>query len=122
MYLGRIVETGPVEQVLTAPTHPYTQALLSVVPRTSPTSTPASAPASAPAPAHRRKPVLLPGETPDPARIPGGCRFRPRCPAYADGRAEAAGVAGSCRDTSPAVIPADAVHHAACWLAPSAHN
>jgi oligopeptide/dipeptide ABC transporter ATP-binding protein len=99
MYLGRIVEVGPVEHVLIEPSHPYTRALLSVVPET-----------------RRLRPVLLPGEIPDPARIPPGCRFHPRCPALADGRAEAAGIAGKCRDTSPAVIPADAVHHAACWL------
>jgi oligopeptide/dipeptide ABC transporter ATP-binding protein len=100
MYLGRIVEVGPVERVLTEPSHPYTQALLSVVPQ-----------------AHRLRPVLLPGEIPDPTRIPAGCRFHPRCPALADGRAEAAGVAGKCRATPLPVIPADAAHHAACWLA-----
>ena len=99
MYLGRIVEVGPVEQVLTAPSHPYTQALLSVVPEI-----------------HGLRPVLLPGEIPDPTRIPAGCRFHPRCPALADGRAEAAGIAAKCRGTSPDVIPADALHHAACWL------
>jgi peptide/nickel transport system ATP-binding protein len=59
---------------------------------------------------------LLPGEIPDPTRIPAGCRFHPRCPAFADGRAEAAGIAAKCRGTSPEVIPADALHHAACWL------
>jgi peptide/nickel transport system ATP-binding protein len=86
--------------VLTEPSHPYTRALLSVVPET-----------------RRLRPVLLPGEIPDPARIPAGCRFHPRCPALADGRAAAAGVAGECRATSPAVIPADVAHQAACWLA-----
>jgi peptide/nickel transport system ATP-binding protein len=105
MYLGRIVEVGPVEQVLSAPSHPYTQALLSVVPET-----------------HRMRPVLLPGEIPDPTRIPAGCRFHPRCPALAGGRAEAAGVAEQCRTASPAVIPADAVHDAACWLAKLTHE
>jgi peptide/nickel transport system ATP-binding protein len=100
MYLGRIVEVGPVEQVLTAPTHPYTKALLSVVPET-----------------RRLRPVLLPGEIPDPTRIPRGCRFHPRCPALASGEAEAAGVAGKCRDVSPRAVPADASHGAACWLA-----
>jgi peptide/nickel transport system ATP-binding protein len=109
MYLGRIVEVGPVEQVLTAPSHPYTQALLSVVPS-------AASPLPTPTSAQRPRPVLLPGEAPDPARVPAGCRFHPRCPAFADGRAEAAGIAEKCRGTSPAVIPADADHHAACWL------
>jgi oligopeptide/dipeptide ABC transporter ATP-binding protein len=109
MYLGRIVEVGPVEQVLTEPSHPYTRALLSVVPTptTSPTLTSET---------RGPRPVLLPGEIPDPTRIPAGCRFHPRCPALADGRAEAAGIAAKCRGTSPEIIPADALHHAACWL------
>ena len=64
MYLGRVVESGPTEEVLTAPQHPYTQALLSVVPEI-----------------ERLEPVVLRGEIPDPTRIPGGCRFHPRCPA-----------------------------------------
>lgn len=66
MYLGRIVETGPSLAVLRSPRHPYTQALLSVVP--------------VPHPSRRRPPVILRGETPDPGRIPSGCRFHPRCP------------------------------------------
>lgn len=65
MYLGRIVETGPVEQVLMEPRHPYTQALLSVLPESD------------------RPPVVLAGETPDPTRVPTGCRFHPRCPLLA---------------------------------------
>ena len=75
MYLGRIVEVGPTEEVLAAPQHPYTQALLSVVPEI-----------------ERIEPVVLEGETPDPTRIPAGCRFHPRCPALADGEAAAAGI------------------------------
>jgi len=66
MYLGRIVETGPALQVLRNPRHPYTDALLSVVP--------------VPHPERRRRRVILHGETPDPAHIPEGCRFHPRCP------------------------------------------
>ncbi|MFE0522260.1 ABC transporter ATP-binding protein [Streptomyces sp. NPDC058954] len=79
MYLGRIVETGTVEQVLTAPRHPYTQALLSVLPE---------APGA---------PVVLTGEPPDPSRIPSGCRFHARCQILAGGEAERAGVANACR-------------------------
>jgi peptide/nickel transport system ATP-binding protein len=64
MYLGRIVETGPVSEVLLRPRHPYTQALMSVLPE-----------------AGRQGPVrALAGEPPDPTRIPPGCRFHPRCP------------------------------------------
>ncbi|MFD6246946.1 ABC transporter ATP-binding protein [Streptomyces roseolus] len=77
MYLGRVVESGPVESVLTAPRHPYTRALLSVLPES---ETP---------------PVVLAGEPPDPARIPGGCRFHARCHVLASG--EAAPVADRCR-------------------------
>jgi oligopeptide/dipeptide ABC transporter ATP-binding protein len=66
MYLGRIVEEGPARRVIDAPAHPYAQALLSVVP--------------VPDPELRRRPVILGGETPDPSRIPPGCRFHPRCP------------------------------------------
>ena len=75
MYLGRIVEIGPTEVILSAPQHPYTKALLSVVPET-----------------ERLEPIVLVGETPDPTRIPSGCRFHTRCPALADGTAADAGV------------------------------
>jgi oligopeptide/dipeptide ABC transporter ATP-binding protein len=76
MYLGRIVEIGAAADVLTAPRHPYTKALLSVV---------EGGPGR----------IVLPGEPPDPARIPAGCRFHPRCPAFAAGVPEQ--VADRCR-------------------------
>lgn len=66
MYLGRIVEIGPALQVLQEPQHPYTRALLSVVP--------------VPNPRLRRQRFILQGETPNPIDLPGGCRFHPRCP------------------------------------------
>lgn len=102
MYLGRIVEVGPTEQVLRDPQHPYTRALLSVVPET-----------------RRLDQVILTGEPPDPTRVPTGCRFHPRCPALATG--ESAGVteeiARACRGRDLPVVPADpGGHHAACWL------
>lgn len=101
MYLGRVVESGPTEEVLARPKHPYTQALLSVVPET-----------------ERMEQVVLKGEIPDPTRIPDGCRFHPRCPALADGSAAAAGVDDACRRTPLAVLPADpGTHHVACHLA-----
>jgi oligopeptide/dipeptide ABC transporter ATP-binding protein len=65
MYLGRIVEQGTVEDVLLRPRHPYTQALISVLPGTD------------------AEPVLLRGEPPDPSAIPAGCRFHPRCQRFA---------------------------------------
>jgi peptide/nickel transport system ATP-binding protein len=99
MYLGRVVESGPTEQVLDDPQHPYTQALLSVVPETK-----------------RLAPVVLTGEPPDPTRIPAGCRFHPRCPAVVSGEAEAAGVLARCRGEALPVLPAEDGHGAACFL------
>jgi oligopeptide/dipeptide ABC transporter ATP-binding protein len=100
MYLGRIVESGPTEEVLSKPHHPYTQALLSVVPEMGGLT-----------------PVVLSGEIPDPTRIPDGCRFHPRCPAITDGRATAAGVVEACRSDPLAVLPSSPEgHRAACHL------
>jgi peptide/nickel transport system ATP-binding protein len=99
MYLGRIVETGDVEQVLTAPRHPYTQALLSVLPE---------APGT---------PVVLTGEPPDPSRIPTGCRFHTRCQILASGEAERAGVAAACRTEDPDILTASPTPQVACHWA-----
>jgi oligopeptide/dipeptide ABC transporter ATP-binding protein len=92
MYLGRIVEIGPTDRVLAAPQHPYTQALLSVVP--------------VPDPTLRRRPVILAGETPDPSRIPSGCRFHPRCPL----------AFGRCPTIDPPLFDVGPAHGAACLL------
>jgi oligopeptide/dipeptide ABC transporter ATP-binding protein len=67
MYLGKIVEEGPTEQLISNPRHPYTKALISVVPM--------------PDPDRKRERIILKGERPDPSDIPTGCRFHPRCPA-----------------------------------------
>jgi oligopeptide/dipeptide ABC transporter ATP-binding protein len=99
MYLGRVVELGPTEEVLADPQHPYTKALLSVVPEI-----------------RHVEPVVLAGEPPDPTRVPSGCRFHPRCPALADGTAERAGVADQCRTAALPVLPIADGHHAACLL------
>jgi peptide/nickel transport system ATP-binding protein len=66
MYLGRIVEEGPTREVVENPQHPYTRALLSVVPKRDPRE--------------RETPQILHGETPNSIQIPPGCRFHPRCP------------------------------------------
>jgi oligopeptide/dipeptide ABC transporter ATP-binding protein len=92
MYLGRIVEHGPTRDVLANPRHPYTQALLSVVP--------------VPDPSVRRRPVILAGETPDPSRMPSGCRFHPRCPLAFD----------RCPVVDPPLYVVGPDHQAACLL------
>ena len=94
MYLGRIVEVGAAEVVLRNPQHPYTQALLSVVP--------------VPNPRLRRKRVILQGETPNPINIPSGCRFHPRCPVAIN----------ICKENDPPLFSVSESHHAACLLIP----
>ncbi|MFW9963353.1 MAG: ABC transporter ATP-binding protein [Candidatus Sifarchaeia archaeon] len=65
MYLGRIAEMGPMEDVIQEPQHPYTKALVSNIPIPDPTIA--------------RERIMLPGETPTPIDLPPGCRFKPRC-------------------------------------------
>jgi len=95
MYLGRIVEEGPARQVIRDPLHPYTKALLSVVPKRDPRD--------------RSEPQILRGETPNPIDLPSGCRFHPRCPVAED----------RCRTIDPELhAPGDGggEHRAACVL------
>ena len=94
MYLGRIVEEGPSREVVERPQHPYTRALISVVPRRDPRD--------------RSRPQILKGETPNPVSVPSGCRFHPRCPQVFD----------RCPREDPVeLLPAGADSHgAACWL------
>jgi oligopeptide/dipeptide ABC transporter ATP-binding protein len=99
MYLGRVVEVGPAEEVLQRPKHPYTKALLNVVPEAGGTERP-----------------ILQGEPPDPTRIPKGCRFHPRCPVVASGRAEQLGILGRCTDEDLALEEVAPDHHVACYL------
>ena len=96
MYLGRIVEEGPAETVVSDPQHPYTKALLSVVPRRDPRE--------------RLDPQILTGEAPDAVNVPSGCRFHPRCPI----------AIGDCSSIDPALEPVGTGtdHRAACSLIP----
>lgn len=97
MYLGRLVEVGPTDEVLRSPRHPYTRALLSVVPEV-----------------EGMEPQVLVGETPDPTRIPSGCRFHPRCPLVASGEAERLGIADRCRGVDVELEPEVGDHRVAC--------
>lgn len=92
MYLGRMVEIGSAREVLQNPQHPYTKALLSVVP--------------VPNPRLRRERVILQGETPNPINLPTGCRFHPRCPVAID----------ICKENDPQLIELSKTHQAACLL------
>lgn len=93
MYLGKIVEKGPTEVLLTEPLHPYTQALISAVPVPDPTS--------------RRIEVTVKGEIPSPVTPPSGCRFHTRCPAY---------IGDVCRMKEPPLIEVGKNHYVACHL------
>jgi oligopeptide/dipeptide ABC transporter ATP-binding protein len=95
MYLGRIVESGSTNQVLKSTKHPYTKALLSVVP--------------VPNPRLRRERIILQGETPNAANIPPGCRFHPRCPVAID----------KCRVIDPPSVILGDGHQTACLLVQS---
>jgi oligopeptide/dipeptide ABC transporter ATP-binding protein len=70
MYLGKIMEMGDTKSVIETPLHPYTKALISVVP--------------VPDPKVKRQKILLAGEIPSPIQIPSGCRFHTRCPIARD--------------------------------------
>ncbi len=90
MYLGKIVELGPTREVLRSAKHPYTRALLSVIP--------------VPNPRLRREATILEGEIPNPIDIPSGCRFHPRCPI----------VQPHCRELVPEWRELGPDHFAAC--------
>jgi peptide/nickel transport system ATP-binding protein len=100
MYLGRIVEIGPTEEVLLRPKHPYTKALLDVVPEAGGIDRP-----------------ILSGEPPDPTRIPDGCRFNPRCPIVASGQATVLGIEARCKSEDLGLLELGNGHFAACHAA-----
>ncbi|MFI2368679.1 ABC transporter ATP-binding protein [Streptomyces sp. NPDC018833] len=91
MYAGRIVEEGPARAVYGAARHPYGQALSAAFPRIGD-------------PASRRAPRGLPGDPPDPASLPAGCTFHPRCPVAVD----------ACATEDQVLVTAGEAHRAAC--------
>jgi len=91
MYLGRIVEQGMADEVLRHPRHPYTEALLSAVPRLEPGGPP---------------PIFLSGDMPSPSSPPRGCHFHPRCPKAMD----------VCRQIYPERRQLSASHEVSCHL------
>jgi peptide/nickel transport system ATP-binding protein len=94
MYAGRVVETAPQEQLYAAPTHPYTEALMSAVPSIDPD-----------VPLRN----IVGGEVADPLSAPMGCPFHPRCPLRL-----ALGKPGVCHEVEPALLQVDVAHRAAC--------
>ncbi len=95
MYLGKIVEIGPAEEVIHDPQHPYTQVLLSAVPVPDPEES------------RRKKPIQLKSlDIPSPVNPPSGCRFHTRCPLSMD----------ICGKEEPPMIEAKPGHWVACWL------
>ncbi len=92
MYLGKLVEIGPSEQIFKKPTHPYTQALLGAIPL--------------PEVGAKRELVVLEGTVPSPANPPSGCYFHTRCPL----------VQTVCREAIPKVDLVGLKHYAACHL------
>jgi oligopeptide transport system ATP-binding protein len=92
MYLGKIVELSPAEELYQRPIHPYTEALLSAVPVPDPDLS------------HARERIVLQGDVPSPVTPPSGCRFHPRC-RYAT---------EICTTTEPPLVPHAQHHLAAC--------
>ena len=90
MYAGRIVEQGPIREVVRNPRHPYTQGLLAANVR----------------PGQRERPEAIPGAPPNLARLPAGCAFAPRCPVVTE----------QCHEAPPSFVHVRADHAARCVL------
>jgi oligopeptide/dipeptide ABC transporter ATP-binding protein len=103
MYLGRIVETAPVEQLFRRASHPYTQALISAIPLPDPHKERA------------RQRVIVTGDVPSPVNPPSGCRFRTRCPKFANQLSSAE--QQKCIDELPALVDRGSGHPTACHYA-----
>ena len=92
MYLGKILESAPCEELFENPLHPYTQALIAAIP--------------VPDPKYERKKIRLKGEMPSPINPPPGCRFSNRCP----------NAKPECLETEPEIIEVGKGHKVACRL------
>jgi peptide/nickel transport system ATP-binding protein/oligopeptide transport system ATP-binding protein len=103
MYLGRIVETGTSQQLFEGPAHPYTQALISAIPLPDPRKERA------------RERITVVGDVPSPADPPSGCRFRTRCPKFANELGEAERKA--CVEQQPELVERGQGHPVACHYA-----
>ena len=93
MYAGRIVEHASVAELFARPQHPYTIGLLGSIPKLH---------------VERETLTAIQGQVPNPAEIPPGCRFMPRCPFATD----------KCRSDDPPLMPVTGRDEAACWYAP----
>ncbi|MEW5936525.1 MAG: ABC transporter ATP-binding protein [Candidatus Thermoplasmatota archaeon] len=93
MYLGKIVEIAPADELIFRPAHPYTRALLSAVP--------------VPDPDHVREEVAIKGDVPSPINLPPGCRFRQRCPHAQD----------LCSSPDIQMVEVADGHRVLCWFA-----
>ena len=105
MYLGKVVEIGPPDQLYASPGHPYTRALLSAVPVPDPTAE------------RKRKRVILKGDVPSPVNPPPGCRFHTRCWLY-----ERLGKPENCKTIDPPLAELEGEHRAACHYADEARK
>jgi oligopeptide/dipeptide ABC transporter ATP-binding protein len=91
MYAGRIVEAGPVREIFNAPRHPYTRALIESIPRLGEAN---------------GRLTAIEGQPPDPAALPEGCAFHPRCPVRLE----------KCATERPRDTVVGTGHRTACWL------
>ncbi|GAA1033017.1 MULTISPECIES: ABC transporter ATP-binding protein [Amycolatopsis] len=105
MYLGKIVETAPSEELFETPAHPYTQALISAIPVPDPRKE------------RTRQRIVITGDVPSPANPPSGCRFRTRCPKFANQLDDAG--REKCKTEEPALVDRGHAHPVACHFAES---